>query len=108
MKRGFYHLSKAWYNKVALEKAKYKDEVLFGIYCDEGGTDGEMSVRWYDLANKSTPKLECFDDAWLVLSQLKDVIDEMAKVDSQDINPEEFCRLLLRCGFEDLTPTERK
>lgn len=111
MKRGFYHLSRAWYAETGLKNRDYIDEVTFGIYCNQGGTKGEMSVKWVEFSSwgdKVTPRLDCFDDAWLVLSEFKDVIDEMAKVDSQNIKPEEFCQLLIKCGFEDLTPTERK
>ncbi len=107
MKRGFYHVSKAWYADSALKGREYTDEVIFGLYCDQGGTTGEMGVRWGDLENKNTPKLHCFDDAWAVLAGFKDVIDEMGKVDDQNIKPEEFCVILLKCGFEDLTPVKQ-
>lgn len=111
MKRRFYHLSRAWYKDV-LENQEYIDEVTFGLYCEQGGTTGEMAVRWYELiSNELSPRLECFSDAWYVLSQFKDIIDAMAEFDDRKtkaISPEEFCRLLIKCGFEDLTPTERK
>ncbi len=99
-------LSEAWYAKSRLGNADYTDDVNFGFYSPDGGTSGEMSVKWYRLQDNKppSPKLECFSDAWHTLAQFKDVIDAMAEVDGQDITPKEFCQLLGRCGFVDATP----
>ncbi len=107
MFRAFTHLSRSWYGETCLAGQKYLDEVMFGMYDEDGGTTGEMSVKWYDLGRKRTPRLECFDDSWEILSGMKDVLDEMAKVDSEDIAPEKFCKILLSCGFKDMTEEKR-
>jgi hypothetical protein len=105
--RGFHHLSKAWYWPACLPLYRKTDEnfdeVTFGFYSLDGGTSGEMSVTWETLNMKPVPKLEVFNDAWHALSHLQDVLEEMAKIDDEDISPEQFCELLLKCGFKDLT-----
>ena len=104
--RGFYHLSEAWYGSVNLQNSQYTDEVNFGFYSPDGGTSGEMSVRWKELGGKNVPELQCFEDAWNTLASFTDLIIEMGKLDSQCIQPKEFCTLLSRLGFKDLTPRE--
>ena len=106
--RGFYHLSKAWYGKGCLESSDILDEVMFGFYHKDGGTTGEMSMRWKELGGKEVPKLEVFDDGWHALNEFKDVIQKLADVDNLNINPEQFCEILLDCGFENLTPEKER
>jgi hypothetical protein len=104
--KAYIHTSQAWYAKTALCNTEYIDHVNFGFYSPNGGTSGEMSVKWYPIKQNTPayPRLECFDDAWHALSQFKDVIDAMAEVDDQSITPEQFCLLLERCDFVDRTP----
>lgn len=101
-------LSEAWYADAVIKNdtRDFVDDVNFGFYSPDGGTSGEMSVRWYRIQdnNPPSPKLECFCDAWHTLAQFKDVIDAMAEVDDQDITSKEFCQLLEKCGFVDATP----
>jgi hypothetical protein len=97
------HLAEAWYAKTNLADVDYVDNVTFGFYSPGGGTSGEMGVRWYQI-DGPVPKLECFNDGWHALAQLKDVIDALAELDDEDITPEDFCKLLDRCGFVDDTP----
>jgi hypothetical protein len=109
--KGFYHLSRAWYGKPSLDamnKVGVVDEVMFGYFSLDGGTSGEMSMRWMEVGNEIVPRLEVFDDGWSALARLKDsVIDKLGEVDSERITPEEFCEMLEECGFKDLTPTEQ-
>ena len=107
----FIHTGRAYYAARELAREKYVDEVIFGLYAPEGGSHGEMQICWYPWSALSImpmlPRLECYDDGWAVLAQLRDVLDEMATVGDQDITPEAFCTLLERCGFEDATPVKR-
>lgn len=100
--RGFYWFSKAWYNTLTGDD---KHNITFGLYCEEGkeGCIGEMSMRWYNLGGKVTPKLECFDDSFAVLASFPDLIYELAKLDNTDFTEEQFVKLLLELGFKDLT-----
>lgn len=104
--KGFYHLSEAWYGSVNLQNSKYTDEVTFGFYYPDGGTSGEMGVRWQELGGKNVPELQCFEDAWHTLASFTDLIAELGKLDDENITPKEFCVLLMRLGFKDLTPRE--
>lgn len=115
MIRGFIILSQSWYADANLRGARYVDEVNFGMYAadEDGGTTGEMSVKWYDLGggilnDKPVPKLECFDDAWATLVMFSDVIAELGKVDNANITPDEFAEILKGCGFKDMTKRPEK
>ena len=108
MIRGFHILSQAWYADANLRgkfPAKFLDDVTFGMFDEDndGGTTGEMSLKWYELGGKVVPKLECFNDAWEVLAEFSDVITELGKVDSRNITPDEFAEILKSCGFKDMT-----
>lgn len=100
---GFHHLSKAHYGRATLASAKYVDEVMFGFYHPQGGTTGEMSMRWYNLNLSKNPsaKLECFSDAFAALAHFFDLLNVLACY--QEITPEEFIKVLKQHGFIDLT-----
>lgn len=104
----YIHVSEAWYADTSLASNDYEDEVTFGFYSPDGGTSGEMGMRWYQLCHDKglTPRLEVFGDAWHALSCLN-IIDALADLDETDITPKQFCELLDRCGFVDDTPRTR-
>ena len=104
--RGFYHLSEAWYGSANLQNSQYLDEVSFGSFFPDGGTSGEMIMRWEELGGKNVPQLQCFDDGWSTLSSFTDLIAELGKLDDDNITPKQFCELLTRLGFKDLTARE--
>lgn len=103
--RGFYHLAEAWYAD-ANRSSTYTDEVNFGLFSPEGGTSGEMSVKWQELGGESVPQLQAFDDGWSALSMFPDLIAWMADKDSEKVTPKQFCEILLHLGFHDMTPRE--
>ena len=45
----FIQLSRAWYGQAHLQDNEYADDVMFGYYDSEGGSHGEISMRWYSL-----------------------------------------------------------
>lgn len=100
--RGFY-----WTRKARDANTVKKLDILFGMYHPEGGTYGEMSMVWYPLDHRLVPKLEVFDDAWKALNSFPDVLDELARVDSNNMTEDEFVTILKRCDFKDLTLYER-
>lgn len=113
--RMFSHEKEAHYADTAFKNETYVDSVTFGIYSPSGhtypnrlGAFGEITVNWYesDYRGRPVPRLECYDDGWLALSQLHDVIDRLATVDDQNITPADFCKLLLESGFIDNTRRE--
>jgi len=100
--RGYKRSSKAWY---ALPNEQI--DVYFGMYDPEGGTTGEMKMKWHDLGDeKPCARLESFEDSWSALSLFTDLIQKLGERDSQSIQEEEFCKILDECGFEDLTKYE--
>lgn len=111
-------LSEAWYGDANLKTPrpetkpylKKVENVMFGFYCPDGGTSGEMAMNWYLLGDDKTASacLECWNDAWHTLAQFKDVIDALADVDNEDISPKQFTAILDKCGFVDATPRKRK
>lgn len=97
--RGYHRSSKAWYNKVMDGKI----EVTFGMFHEQGGTSGEMTMEWIELNGKLCARLKCFEDAWSALSLFTDLIQKMGEIDSEMIQEEDFCKLLDSYGFKDLT-----
>jgi len=99
--RGFYHLSEAWYGPANLSSGRSEDEVTFGFYCPEGGTSGEMSMKWDSMG----ACLRVWHDAWHTLVRFSSVVVALGEVEEKPtITPKEFCALLLRLGFQDMTP----
>jgi len=104
LKRGFHHLSAAWYGPANLAcDRECVDNVMVGFYHPEGGTSGEFCVSWERLGGKVTPVLRAYDDSWSALHQFSDVLAKMAEHDSEDMTPQAFCELLNSCGVEDMT-----
>jgi hypothetical protein len=102
MIRGFH-----WSNKARYKSVIDGMEVNFGMYdANDGGTTGEMTMKWHYLDRKFTPRLECFDDGWNALASFSDLIQKMGQVDSEDIDDEKFVEILKSCGFTDLTAYE--
>ncbi len=108
--RAFTHLARAWYAETHPRLGladRVVDEVMFGWYVPDGGARAQMAMRWYQLGNgPPTPRLEVFCDAWHALATFGDVIAALAPHDDHDITPEEFCAILVACGFEDWTEEE--
>lgn len=83
------------------------DEINIGFYHPDGGTTGEFQITWSELAGNIVPRLEVFDDGWHALFQFNDMLEQMAKVDGENIKPGDFCKLLVALGIEDMTKPER-
>lgn len=97
--RGYRRSSKAWYGKINNNQT----EVHFGMFHKEGGTTGEMTMEWVELSGKQCARLKCFEDGWNALALFTDLIQKMGEVDSEEIQEEDFCKMLDECGFKDLT-----
>ena len=105
--RGFTHVSRAWYASSWLSTTNLIDEIVFGLYFPDGGTSGEMTVKWSMLAGRPTAKLNVFHDAWMALSQMPDLVAALGALPERESNitPSQFTALLLSLGFTDLTET---
>jgi len=99
--RAFHWSSKAYY---AGSIPKEGPEIYFGMYSEEGGTSGEMSMIWTNISGDTlTPQLRVFCDGWSALSLFTDVIEKLGEHDDEDISEEKFIEILKECGFKDLT-----
>lgn len=105
-KRGFTQLSRAWYGPANLVNSKYVDKMNIGFYCEDGGTTGEFTIVWERLAGKIIPRLMAYDDGWNALFNFGDMLESMADIDGENVSPDEFCKLLVAIGIEDMTKTE--
>lgn len=103
-KRGFCHLSSAWYGETIMHQSDYIDQITIGFYRAEGGTAGEFTITWRKLVGRVTPKLEAWQDSWSVLNQFRDVLDKLDALCGKRPSPEEICKVLVECGVEDMTP----
>lgn len=96
--RGYHRSSKSWYSK-----SKDRIEINFGMFHPKGGTSGEMTMEWVELSGKLCARLKSFEDSWSALSLFTDLIQKMGEVDSEEIQEDEFAKMLDECGFKDLT-----
>jgi len=97
--RGFYWTQEAWYAKTTDDQ-----DITFGMYETDNGTDGEMSMVWEELGDNQVPRLKIYNDAWKVLGSFQDLLQKLAEVDDENITQGQFVGILRECGFEDLTP----
>lgn len=101
--KGFHRLSKAFYTY-----PNSPVQVSFGMYdAEDGSTSGEMMMEWVELIPGELSALfKCYDDGWSAMALFTDLINELGTVDSQQITEEEFCKILVKFGFKDLTNYE--
>ena len=104
MKRTFVHTGGAWYGKSALKDRRYVDDVIIQICDDDGNMQHEMVVEFHDLKMTTglSARVCCFDADTSVLLACTDVLEALRE--SQAWSPNNFTKLLIRLGFEDLTP----
>lgn len=110
-KRGYVHLSKAWYGATSLKESRYEDEITIGVYRNDGdGTLGDFSIKWFKFtSDKCSPILEVFDGSWEVFFKyFGDLMEQMALVSGKDYTPEDFCKNLDFLKIENCTPSNPK
>lgn len=78
------------------------DVVIFGNFDSEGnGCEYEAKMKWVVIESKTSPRLCIFHDAFIILDEHKELIDEIKKLHRKYFSPDDFCRLLLRLGYKD-------
>lgn len=100
-RRAFVWSARAWYHRPG-----DRPEINFGMYADEGGTSGEMTMEWIELNGRQVPRLRAFDDSWSALATFGDLLQNLGQVDDENITQKQFVEMLLSCGFEDQTKYE--
>jgi hypothetical protein len=113
MIKGYTQLSRAYYSDSALQGRDYVEEIAFGMFNEEydGGYSCrhgycEVMMRWVQIGGKVVPKLEMFYDTFGNFHIFESLFAELSNW-TDDFEPEEFCKLLDRFGFKDVTKTER-
>lgn len=95
-----YYINPAW----MLETWECEAIITFGFFdIENGGTAGEIDMRWYMLDGKSTPRLECWHDAFAALHLMKHVIYLIGRLDDTHLTVEEFIEILNVNGFKNIT-----
>ena len=103
-KREFVIESEAWYYGANPFRDGVTEAINLGLSGEDGGTSGEMFVRWHNLGGSNAARLESFYDSWSALWQFRDVVEAMAELDDGDgPTPQEFAELLKDHGFTDAT-----
>lgn len=101
--KGFSILSKSYYGDYCLKDCSYIDEVTFGLYLEDGSTEGECVMRWHFINNELVPKLEMFSDSWILFARCEDLFLTLSKYNDEDFTVSEFVSLLKEVGFKDMT-----
>lgn len=101
VEKQFIILSKAWYSESSLKGADFIDEITFGLY---GDTTVEACIKWYELNDCETPRVEVFSDAWSLFNECKDFFELLSSYNNKDLTVKEVANLLKQCGFKDNTP----
>ena len=90
--------SRAWYSSAF---AREPDCIMIGFYYDNDGTEGEFKLEWSRIGIQ----LQVFNDAWEALSRMPELLELMAKLDREEVEPtvDEFAVLLKELGYKDIT-----
>lgn len=101
MKIKFIQSSRAWYGKTALKNRDYYDDIMIQLYDDSDELVCEFCVEFHDL-NGPTARIAAFDDSTQALLACNDMVQAMS--DTKGWTPNAFVKLLIRLGYEDITP----
>ena len=101
--KGFFDFS----DELDLEE-KTVSEINVGFFYPSGGTTGEFSIKWRKLDGDIVPRLYSYDDSWLALSKMPELIEFMAKNNDKNISKEEFVSGLKELGYVNLTKKRKK
>jgi hypothetical protein len=97
MRKAFIVCHEEWYSG---SMSSQSPTIMIGDYPSDGGTRGEFAIRWHDIGGSPSPRLEVFDDSWLVFLAMPDMIGLLLL---NCPTPDDVKRYLLNCGFEDIT-----
>ena len=103
-KRGFVSFSRYWYGKTFLKGNENIDSVTIEVDELDGDIWGEFEIIWVSIGNgERVAKISICDGCWNAFFHCTDLIEKMKEIDGQNIRPDDFCKMLVELGFEDLT-----
>lgn len=90
--------SRAWFASVLKGKP---DHIMIGFYYENDGTEGEFKLEWSNIGIQ----LQAYNDSWEALFKMPELLELMAKLDSNNEEPtvDEFATLLKELGYKDIT-----
>lgn len=90
--------TRAWFANVLKEEPEH---IMIGFYYENDGTEGEFKLEWNDIGIQ----LQAYNDSWEALSKMPELLELMAKLDSNEKEPtvDEFATLLKQLGYKDIT-----
>lgn len=101
---GFVRVSRAWNAASSLESCA--ERICISKYAgSQPAVQGELVLAWPALAER--PELRVRQPGWdLLAKDFSGLLRHMVRIDGA-ISPDDFCALLLRLGFADMTVTEQ-
>lgn len=83
----------------------YLDEVCYGLWNKNGGCVCEMLMVWERIGGDAVPVIQSFSESFVLLTSpvQKKVFEKLMKMRKECFTPEEFSKVLLSCGFRDMS-----
>lgn len=103
-KRGFVSLSRSWFGECCPTEKGVIDAITIEVDELDGDIWGEFEINWMLIGKgESVARISIFDGCWDAFFHCTDLIEKMKEIDGQNISPDDFCKMLVELGFEDLT-----
>jgi len=84
------------------------DKIIYGINDRQGGCVCEMIMVWYEVDGKKAPRLEVFSDyfdeftkEWHI-----EIMRHVGMLNKKEFTPDDFLKILIKLGFEDMSDTK--
>lgn len=101
---GFVRVSRAWYAATSLGNCAERVSISTFRGPQRVGA-GELVLEWTSIAE--APELRVRQAGWeLLAKEFSGLLRHLTRIEGP-IAPDEFCGLLLRLGYADMTVTER-
>ena len=90
--------TRAWYANALNREPEH---IMIGFYYENDGTEGEFKLEWSSIGIQ----LQAYNDSWEALSKMPELLELMARLDSNEEEPtvDEFATLLKQLGYKDIT-----
>lgn len=84
-----------------------EDEIMLGLYHQEGGCLCELGISWHNLNNELVPRMHMYSDAWRLLQTptFQLVLDQLTWERESLLTLDDVSALLIKCGFTDKSDT---
>lgn len=98
----------AWYAKMDHTRDLYKDpEIMITERAKGGGCHFEFKIRWVNLGDRRSPRIEMFNDSWMAFGRYPELFRKFKLLQNKDVHMQEMATILKKLGFKDATERER-